>query len=207
MGGPVAALALATLLAGAYDPVIDAPFAPGTGLAIGAGVQRLQDDFGLVLKVSSPRFLGDRLAVVLGGGIGWYPDLRALPASTDTQDYGAWSLYGHARLGLEASTSIAFAAGRLYATLGPSALLLSQQLSTKRVAFGVYGAVGVELFAGGAQQAYPFSLFAELGAVAHDAAADVENRKGTPVQTDTTVDRLIATGFAISGGVRVYLWR
>lgn len=197
------ALALASAVVGAYDPVIDAPSAKG--LAIAAGVQRLQDDFGLTLSLSSPRWLDGRFAVVLTSGVGWYPDLRALPASSEDQDFGAWSLYGHARLGLEASTGIAFAPGRLYATLGPSALVLSRQLSTTRFALGVYGALGVELFAGDAQRAYPFSLYAELGGVAHDAAADVENRTGAPVETDTTVDRLIATGFAISGGVRIYV--
>lgn len=203
MGGPLA-VALAALAVGAYDPVIDAP--PGAGLSIGASVQRLQDDFGIGLRLASPRVLDDRLAFVLVAGVGWYPDLRALPVTVEEQDYGAWSPYGHARLLVEASTTIAFASGRLYAAVGPSLLLLSSQLSTRRVALGIYGALGIELFAGDAWRAYPLSLYAELGAVAHDAAADVENRTGAPRETDATVDRPIATGLALSGGLRWYLW-
>lgn len=206
MGGSVA-LAVTALLVGAYDPVIDTAYAPGAGLAVGVGVQRFQDDFGLTLKIASPRFLDDRMALVVAGGVGWYPDLRALPMGVDEQNFSQWSLYGHARLCIEASTAIAFASGRLYATLGPSVLLLSRQLSTTRFAIGGYGAVGVELFAGDAHRAYPFALFAEIGAVAHAASADVNERVGQPTETDPTIDRLIATGLAIGGGVRVYLWR
>jgi hypothetical protein len=86
-------------------------------------------------------------------------------------------------------------------------LLLSRQLSTTRTAFGGYGAIGVELFAGDAHRAYTFSFYAEIGGVAHAASADVENRSGAPMMTDATVDRAIATGLALGGGVRVYLWR
>lgn len=206
MGGAVALLALG-LLAGRFDPVIDTALGPWNGMALGVGVQRFQDELGLSARVSSPRFLDQRLSVALAGGLGWYPDLRALPASTEQQDYGTWSTYGHARLLLEASIPIAFSSGRLYASLGPSLMLLSAQLSTKRLAPGVYGALGVELFAGDALQAYPFAFYFEIGAVAHVASADVENRAGRPVATDATIDRPIGTGLALGGGVRVYLWR
>ncbi len=206
MGGPVALL-VGGLLFGAYDPLIDKQLDPHAGLSLGVGVQRLQDDFGLAVRVASPRFLSDRLAVVLVGGVGWYPDLRALPEEEENQDFGAWSLYGHARLLLEASTQIALLSGRLYAKLGPSFLWLSSQLSTTTIGVGGYGAVGLEVFAGDQYRAYPFSFYFEIGGVAHSASADVENRSGAPRQTDTTVDRLIATGLALGGGVRIYLWR
>lgn len=206
MGGAVALAALALTL-GAYDPELDAAHGPATGLSLGLGVDRLQDDFGVSLRVGSPRFLDDHLSIVLTGGLGWYPDLRALPASVEEQDFSAWSLYGRARLCLEASIPIAFSAGRLYAAIGPSAVLLSRQLSTTRLGFGAYGALGIELFAGDAHRAFLFSFYAELGAVAHAASADISNRIGAPMMTDATVDRPIATGLALGGGVRVYLWR
>ncbi|MEQ9502087.1 MAG: hypothetical protein RIT81_34765 [Deltaproteobacteria bacterium] len=206
MGGAVT-LGLAALLASAYDPVIDTALQPPSGLSLGVGVQRLQDDFGLFLRVATPRFLDDHFAVAVAGGVGWYPDLRALPASTTDQDFSAWSTYGHARVTAEASASIVPVGGRLYGRLGPSFLWLSPRLSTTRLAFGVYGAVGAELFTGDAHRTHPFSLFLEVGATAHAAAADVANRTG-PIETvDPTVDRPIATGFAIAGGVRFYLWR
>lgn len=204
MGGAVSLLAL---LLSAYDPLIDKQLDPHAGLSLGVGVQRLQDEFGLGVRVATPRFLSDRLAVVLVGGVGWYPDLRALPMNMEDQDFGSWSLYGHARLMLEASTKIALLSGRLYAKLGPSFLLLSSQLSTSRVGFGGYGAVGIEVFAGDQYRSYPFSFYFEIGGVAHSASADVENRTGAPQMTDTTVDRLIGTGLALAGGVRIYLWR
>lgn len=205
--GSAVALGVAALVVAAYDPVIDQALVPPAGLSIGAGVQRLHDDFGLFVRVASPRFLDDHFAVALAGGLGWYPDLRALPASTADQDFSAWSTYGHVRLTGEVSTSLVPVSGRLYGRLGPSALWLSTRLSTTRLAFGVYGAVGAELFAGDAYTTYPISLFFELGATAHAASADVANRTG-PIETvDPTVDRPIATGFALSGGVRFYLWR
>lgn len=200
------AFASAVLLFGAFDPVVDPGLAPKSSMAVGFAVQRFQDDFGLFVRVDSPRFLDDRLAVVLGGGIGWYPDLRSLPSSVDEQDFGAWSMYGHARLCLEFSAMIAGSPHRLYATMGPSVLMLSSQVSTTRLAPGVFGALGVELFAGDAFRAYPLAFFAEIGAVAHSASANVESRVGVPAETeDKTVDRLIATGLALSGGVRIYL--
>lgn len=200
------ALAFGALLTGAYDPVIDQALDPKTGMAISAGVQRLQDDFGVSLHIASPRFLDGHLAITVAGGVGWYPDLRALPMNTEDQSFGAWSLYGHARLTLEASARIAPIAGRVYARVGPSGLLLSERLSTKRLALGVYGAVGAELFAGNAHRAYPFAFFLEIGGVAHDVKADVANRTGATQQTDATVDRPIATGLALAGGIRLYLW-
>jgi hypothetical protein len=201
--GPVI---FATLLIGAYDPVIDQALDPKAGMAIGLSVQRLQDEFGLALSIATPRFLDDHLAVALAGGIGWFPDLRALPMDAEDQDFGAWSLYGHARLTIDASARIAPISGRVYASIGPSALVLAERLSTKRFAFGIYGAVGAEIFAGDAHRTFPFSFFLEIGGVAHAAAANVKNRTGPIEETDTTVDRPIATGLALSGGVRAYLW-
>jgi hypothetical protein len=193
------------LLIGAYDPVIDSALDPKSGMAIGIGVQRLQDEFGLHLSIASPRFLDDHLAIAVAGGVGWYPDLRALPMDAEDQDFGAWSLYGHARLTIEVSARIAPISGRVYAALGPSGMLLSERLSTTRFAIGVYGAVGAEIFAGDAVQSYPFSLFLEIGGCAHTAAADVPTRTGG-TETGTTVDRPIGTGLALSGGIRAYLW-
>lgn len=205
MGGAVALPLL--LIAAAFDPAVDAAHGPAGGASFALGVQRLQDDFGIALRVGSPRFLDDHLAISVSGGVGFYPDLRALPMTAEDQEYSSWSMYGHARLCLEAGMPIAFSAGRIYAAVGPSFLLLSEQLSTTRVAPGVYGAAGVELFAGTDLHAELFSFYFEIGAVAHDAAADIANRMGAPMMTEATVDRSIATGLAIGGGIRFYLWR
>ena len=188
-------------------PMADPALEPPQGMALGVGVQRLQDDLGLALRVSTPRLLDDHLAIVCVGGLGWYPDLRALPEDVTDQNFGAWSMYGHARLGVELSTRVSNSASRLYATLGPSLLVLSDRLSTKKFAVGFFGALGGEIFAGDAFRTYPMALFSELGVAAHDAAADIANRFGPVEKTDTTVDRPIATGLLIGGGLRVYLWR
>ncbi len=199
-------LAAALAAPSAYDPAIDTGLRPRTGLSLGLGVQRLQDEFGLWVGVTSPHFLGDHLAVRLEGGIGWYPDIRALPEDASDQDFGAWSLYGHARLVLQASVRIALAGGRLYAGVGPSLIVVDEQLSSTRVAAGIYGVLGAEFFAGDDYRAFPLSLFFELGGTAHDASADIENRLGPPQESETTIDRPIATGFALSGGLRFYVW-
>lgn len=204
MGGQVALL-LAALAA--YDPNIDTQVRPWAGLAVAGGVQRYHDDFGLFLEATSPRFLEERLAVRLAGGLGWYPDLRALPSSPDGDPGGAWSLYGHLRLGLDFGVPIALPTGRLYASAGPSLLVLSQRLSTTRVSPGGYGLIGLEVFAGDGLQTFPLAVFFEVGGVAHAAAADVERRTGTPEADESSVDRPVATGFLLQGGLRFYLWR
>ena len=206
MGGTVA-LALWALATAGYDPVIDTALQPHSGLSLELGVQRNQDEFGLFGAVRTPRFLDDHLAVALAGGVGWYPDLRALPMNAENQDFGALSTYAHGRVVFELSTDIALASGRLYAQLGPSFMYLPGRLSTTRVAIGGYGVVGAELFAGDDYRAFPFSFFLQLGATAHAAAADVANRTGPIEEVDPTVDRPIGTGFAIAGGLRWYLWR
>ena len=198
---------MATLVAGAYDPTIDTGLIPPRGLSVGVGVQRLQDEFGLQVQLTSPRFLDRMLAVRLAGGIGWYPDLRSLPDDAASQSFDARALYGHTRLVIDGAFPLALTPGRLYAAVGPSALFLPVRVSTTRVAIGVYGVVGVELFAGSAYRTSPFSFFFEIGATAHAAAADVADRTGPIEVTDLTVDRPIGTGLALSGGVRWYLWR
>lgn len=204
MGGEVVLL-LAALAA--FDPHIDTAVTPWSGLAVEAGVQRLHDDFGLSLGLSSPHFWHDRLSVRLVGGVGWFPDLRALPASTDEAASGAWSTYGHARALLDYSIPLALPTGRLYAAAGPSLLVVSQRLSSTRVGVGGFGLVGVELFAGNGLETFPVAFYLELGGVAHSASADIERRSGIPETADATVDRPIATGFVVQGGLRFYLWR
>ena len=180
---------------------------PWSGLELGVQVQRFHDDFGLALEVTGPRFFEERLAVRGALGVGWYPDLRSLPTAPDDETFGAWSAYGHGRLMLEFGVPLALPTGRLYAALGPSFLLVSGRLSSRRFAPGVAGFLGAELFAGDSLQTYPVSFFFQIGGVAHAASADIERRTGTPETADATVDRPIATGFALSGGVRFYLWR
>ena len=202
----MSAIVLATLVASAYDPAIDTQLVPPRGLSVDVGVQRLQDEFGLQLQVTSPRFLEERLAIRLAGGVGWYPDLRALPEDASDQDFDARALYGHTRLLVDGALPLALIPGRLYAAVGPSFLFLPVRVSTTRVAVGVYGVVGIELFAGSADRTAPFSFFFEIGAAAHSAAADVTERTGPIEVTDLTVDRPIGTGLALAGGLRWYLW-
>ncbi len=203
----LSAIVAATLLASAYDPEIDRQLLPPAGLSVGVGVQRLQDEFGLTLQLTSPRFVDDRLAVRLSGGVGWYPDLRSLPEDAADQDFDTRALYGHSRLVLDGSLPLALFPGRIYAAAGPSVLFLPERVSTTRVALGVYGVVGLELFAGTAYRTSPLSFYFEIGASAHAAAADVANRSGPIQPTDLTVDRPIGTGLALSGGIRWYLWK
>ena len=204
--GPEVACLLA-LLAGAYDPQIDTAVRPWSGLALDVGVQRLQDDFGLTLGVSSPRFFEERLGLRLAGGVGWYPDLRAVPEATGDDTFGPWSTYGHLRLTVDFAIPLALPTGRIYVAAGPSLAVLAKSLSTTRVAPGGFGFIGVELFAGDGQRTFPVSFFLQVGGVAHAASADVERRTGTPVASETAVNRAIATGFAVEGGVRLYWWR
>ncbi len=196
----------AALLASAFDPQIDQALEPPKGVSLGVGVQRLQDEFGLAFEARSPRLLNDRLVISLAGGLGWYPDLRSLPEQAEQQRYGAWSLYGHLRLRAETSLRLAQSPHRLYAALGPSLLFLNERLSSTTVSIGVHGAIGIELFAGDRFKTYPFGVFAEIGATAHTASADIAQRIGPITTADTTVDRPIGTGLTLAAGVRYYLF-
>ncbi|HJL43911.1 MAG TPA: hypothetical protein RMG48_21575 [Myxococcales bacterium LLY-WYZ-16_1] len=201
-GGLIVAVGMA--LAG-YDPLVDQELAPKEAFSVGFGVQRLQDDFGLALSVVSPYVADGHLALRLEGGIGWASDLRALPVDAEEQVAGAWSMYGHVRLLGVAATRLGLASGRLYVALGPSLLVLDRQLSSERVSPGVVGVFGTEFFAADAYRAFPVSLFFEVGGTAHTASADIENRIGEPEPSGTTVDRPVATGLALSAGLRFYL--
>lgn len=189
----------------AFDPTADAALAPKEGFALGASVQRLQDDFGLSLSAASPRFGAGHFAARLSIGPAWYPDLRALPEDDQDEVGGARALYWTGRLLLEASLPLAPAAGRLYAAVGPSVVVLPSTLSTDDWALGIYGVLGAELFAGDTLQAYPISLFFEVGASAHAAKADVAQRVSASAEVDQSVNRPIGTGLALSAGIRFYL--
>jgi len=191
---------------GAYDPLIDGDLAPPTGMSVGLGVQRLQDDFGVTGSISSPWLFGGHLAVRVDGGVGWFSDLRALPSEEEGADFGALSEYAYVRALLLVSTRVGLASGRLYAGAGPSVLFIDEQLSSSTTSPGIYGVAGVELFAGDAFQAFPASFFIEAGAVAHTAEADVESRGGRPTASEGFIERSIATGFALSAGLRYTFW-
>jgi len=66
--------------------------------------------------------------------------------------------------------------------------------------------LGLELFAGDDFRAFPVSVFFEIGGTAHAASADIQNRIGPPQEAETTIDRPIGTGLALSGGLRWYAW-
>jgi hypothetical protein len=123
------------------------------------------------------------------------------------ETFGPWSTYGHLRLTVDFAIPLAIPIGRLYAAAGPSLVVLAKNLSTTRVAPGGFGFVGIELFAGDGLQTFPVAFFFQVGGVAHAASADVERRTGTPVASETAVNRAVATGFAMEGGVRFYGWR
>lgn len=202
-------LSLALLVAGAagaYDPLIDEALAPRRGPAISLGAHRLQNDFGLHGGLTSPWLLDGHLAFRVEGGLAWFEDLRALPPDGDPDTFGALEMYGTARALLLAGTPIGLASGRLYVAVGPSLIFVDDQLSSRTMSPGIYGVAGVELFAGDAYRASPFSFFLEAGGVAHTASADVENRVGAPETTESFVARAIATGFALSAGLRWHLW-
>jgi hypothetical protein len=190
----------------AYDPLIDGALAPRVGPSVGFGVQRLQDEFGIVGSVVSPFVADGHVAVRVDGGIGWYPDLRALPAEPGDQDFGSLSLYGHVRALVVLATRLGLASGRLYAAAGPSLFFLDSQLTSTDVSLGIYGVAGIELFAGTAFASLPLSFFFEIGGTAQQASADIENRVGSPELTDSTIDRPIGTGLALAGGLRYHLW-
>ena len=201
------ALTLALIVgAAAYDPQIDTQLEPQGGLSLGIGFERLSDDFGAMLRVASPWFLDGHLAVAVVGGLAFHPDLRSLPQGASENDFGAWATYGRVRAVLELSLPLAAAAGRLYVTAGPSFVFLPSDLSSSAVGVGLYGAAGAELFAGDGYRSYPLSFFVEVGGAAHGASQDVDSRTGRP-EDDLAVDRPIATGFAVFGGLRLYLWR
>ncbi len=201
-----ASLTLAVALTGAFDPEIDTQLKPQAGLSLGIGFERLSSDFGAMLRVGSPWFLDGHLSFALVGGIAFHPDFRSLPQGARENDFGAWATYGRTRAVGEFALPIAAGAGRIYVAAGPSFVFLPSDLSSTRVGVGIYGAAGLEVFAGDGYRTYPISFYAEIGGVAHNASQDVDSRTGGP-EDDLAVDRPIATGFAMFGGLRFYLWR
>jgi hypothetical protein len=179
-----------------FDPNIDAAREPPRGAAVTAGVDRQDDTLGFWVEARSPRVLEDTLAVSLGGGVGWFPGLPRARAEEDAAS-GPWSPFGHVRLRADYGLRIAESPHRLFVALGPSVVFPSAERSSTRAGVGVHGGLGVELFAGDRFRTYPLALVVELGAAAHLAEADVglqETENAPP----------LATGFALSAGLRFY---
>lgn len=151
--------------------------------------------------------LDNHLALRLEGGANWYPDLRGLPEYDQEIQGDSRARYWNARLLLEASLPLTPIAGRMYAAIGPQFLLLPSHLSKTTEAYGVYGVVGMELFAGGVWSTFPISVFFEGGGTASTGKADVASRTNSSYTVGRSIERPVATGFAMTIGFRYYFWR
>jgi hypothetical protein len=172
-------------------PVEPAPAAPSRndGLAVGFTLHRFHDDFALGGVVSSPSLLDGMLRLTAGGGVAWYPH------AIDEEGFETWRPYGHLRLVIEAGARIPSTPLRLYGFGGGTALVLPNDLSSKKVRFGGIGGFGFEFrFQNVVERRdAPVSYFVELGGIGTGATAN--RLPGHPI---------FANGFLITTGLRAY---
>ena len=198
MGGPLTATVVVGALLGAppFDPLIDQAREPPSGYALAAGLDGMGDTFGFWLEGRFPRFLQNRLAVSIAGGVGWFPS--ALPAESEAQSGdGPWSPFGQVRARIEMSLRMAETPHRIFVAVGPSAIFPTSERSSTDAGLGVHGGLGVELFGGDRFRTWPVALVLELGAAAHLARADAN-------QGEAENAAPLATGIALSVGLRWY---
>ncbi|MEL6186116.1 MAG: hypothetical protein AAFU79_15940 [Myxococcota bacterium] len=178
-----------------FDPAIDGEREPPSSLGFTVGVDRLDDTIGVTVEVRSPRFLDDRLVIAVTGGIGWFPEtVRSMDREVSITP---WSVFGVARLRAEVGAPLAESPHRIYAALGPSVIIPSRSLTESDAGIGVHGGLGVELFGGDRFRRWPLALVLEIGATAHLLRAD----RGVG---EAEIARTLATGLALSAGVRFY---
>ena len=160
------------------------------GVSLGMDVLRLQDDFGVGLRLGTPFFLHDSLRVTVAGGVGWFP--HDVTASGDQQ----WRTYGQTRLVLEAGRRIEGLPIRLYGFGGVLLLILPDALSSNAVAPGGVGGFGFEFYMPRTGRDGPVSYLLELGGMGTGASA-----------TRVPGQPSIGNGFFLSAGLRWYLTR
>jgi hypothetical protein len=159
----------------------DAKGEVGHGLAVGWDLSSFANNFGLGLRVASPRFAHDKMGFELGAHYAWVQGVAN--GATDT----SWFPYGSVQLGVLGSQSIGSLPLRFYGGGGVVVLLPTDKLSSRTSDFGGYGVTGLELFM--AEQAW----FVELGAMGTGAKAD-----------QLVASPIYANGFTASWGFRYY---
>lgn len=160
------------------------------GASFGFAIHRMQDDFGLGLRLSTPalwrwvRFTG-------AGGLAWYPHGVGSDGGSnwETMYYGSATVEtGPPFL----STSVG--AVRPYGFGGFIALFPPGAVSTAPVAFGGLGGFGLEArFMNGKGDEGPVTYFFEIGGIGTSGIADkLASRE------------VLASGFLIEAGLRVF---
>ncbi len=155
------------------------------GLAIGYGLHRAQDDFGMGVAIATPRFAGDRLRISIGGGGAWSPHAVSGDGEQD------WAGYGQLSLLLEAGHRAPGSPVRLYGFGGPLLFLLPDRLSDDGLALGGVGGFGFEYYFMEDGHDGPISYYTELGGLGTGARAD--KLAGSP---------MLANGFLVAVGLR-----
>jgi hypothetical protein len=157
------------------------------GFSLGTDVLRMQDDFALGVRVSSPSLFQDSIRLTLAGGVAWFPHDQN--ASGNEQ----WRTYGHARFVVEAGHRIEGTPIRLYGFGGVLLLALPDSLSSNSIAPGGLGGFGFEFYMPRGGNDGPLSYFLELGGLGTGAKAN--HAPGHPS---------IGSGFLVAAGLRWY---
>ena len=155
----------------------------GTGLSLGGGLARYQDEFGFGVAVTSSYFAGRSMAIRLSG------DLCYLDAVLDAES--TWTRFWLLRAGLRSVAGMAGRTCRLYGEGGVAVALPSDRFSDD-TALGGYGAFGFEFFPGDPSTT-PVSYYVEMGGIGLGARAEKLPAKPG-----------YANGFLLSAGFRLY---
>jgi hypothetical protein len=160
------------------------------GASLGFALHRMQDDFGLGLRLSSPAFW-HWVRFTGAGGLAWYPHGLGSDGGSrwETMYYGSATVEtGPPFL----STSVG--AVRPYGFGGFIALFPPSAISTAQAAFGGLGGFGLEArFMNGKGGEGPVTYFFEIGGIGTSGIADKLASRET-----------LASGFLVQAGLRVF---
>lgn len=149
--------------------------------AIGAGIQRQQNDFGVGINLTSPYFASGAIAVRAQAAINW------LDADVDEGD--SWQPYMSNRLGVVARKAVIADKVNVYGEAGALLLLPHESFSDTELRSGGYGLFGFELCLSPSLVQY-----LEVGGMGTGAKA--EKLPGSPIY---------ANGLHIGVGMRYHL--
>ncbi len=158
----------------------------GDRLSFGFGLNDSQNNFGLQGEITSPRFLGDIVALRVGGGV----EFASADLFAGSGDY--WEKYASLRAGIVAGSDPVAGAVRPYGGFG-ALFLFAENIAGVPLVPGIYGLFGVEFYTDEMLENSPVAYYFELGS------------SGIPAKAaDVASEPAFYNGFKASAGVRFY---
>ena len=157
--------------------------APKSKFQLGYHLNQFQNDFGLGLNITTPYFIGGKIALRGSANIQWLQSV-----STAYLTYN-WLAYQNYKIGLLGKGVPVTDHINIYGEGGFAFILPNKEFSNEQLIVGGYGIFGFEFFANKS-----FCYYLELGGIGTGATAEISMNKP-----------IYSSGFTTSVGMRITL--